>query len=406
MTPSSTILPIVSLDWKRNNREALSGIHSFQTPKPAVLSPIVVLLVDDQPIVGEGIRRLLEPEKEIQFHYCSDPTQAIKMAKAVSPTVILQDLIMPEIDGLLLVRFFRAKNSPTRDIPLIVLSKNDEPATKAQAFAWGANDYLVKMPDQQELIARIRSHSKAYHTFLERDRAYADMERSLRHLELERAKSDHLLLNIFPAQIVERLKKGERAIADIFPHVSVLFADIVGFTKLSALVSPRELLGTINVIFSAFDQLVDFYNLEKIKTIGDAYMIVSGLPTERSDHAEAIANIALDMQSQLNEIVQMAVEHIDRDIQKNFSIRIGIHSGPVIAGIVGKRKFLYDLWGDTVNTASRMESHGAPHRIHVSEATYDLLGNQYRFEARGEIDIKGKGLMKTYFLIGKNPGHL
>jgi adenylate cyclase len=406
VTPSSTILPIGSLDWKRNNREALSGIPSLQTPNPPRVSPIVVLLVDDQPIVGESIRRLLEPEKEIQFHYCSDPTQALKMAEAVSPTVILQDLIMSEMDGLLLVRFFRAKNSPTRDIPLIVLSKNDEPATKAKAFAWGANDYLVKMPDKQELIARIRYHSKAYHNFLERDRAYADMERSLRHLELERAKSDHLLLNIFPAQIVERLKKGERAIADIFPHVSVLFADIVGFTKLSALVSPRELLGTINVIFSAFDQLVDFYDLEKIKTIGDAYMIVSGLPTERSDHAEAIANIALDMQSQLNEIVQMAVEHIDRDIQKNFSIRIGIHSGPVIAGIVGKRKFLYDLWGDTVNTASRMESHGAPHRIHVSEATYDLLGNQYRFEARGEIDIKGKGLMKTYFLIGKNPGHL
>ncbi|HBB32318.1 MAG TPA: adenylate/guanylate cyclase domain-containing response regulator [Cyanobacteria bacterium UBA9273] len=353
--------------------------------------PITVLLIDDQPMIGEAIRRMLASEDDIIFHYCSDPTQAMKKAQEVSPTVVLQDLVMPDINGLLLLRFFRAKDAVTRDIPLIVLSSKEEAKTKAEAFGFGANDYLVKLPDRVELIARIRYHSQAYINLLERNAAYKAMQESLKKLEIEKEKSEQLLLNILPKSIAERLKQGQNTIADTFPEASVLFADVVGFTALSTRLSATELVGMMNTIFSAFDHLAEKHGLEKIKTIGDAYMVVAGLPEERSDHADAIVKMAIGMQS--------AIDQINYDTGERFNIRIGINSGPVIAGIIGTKKFLYDLWGDTVNTASRMESHGVPGRIHVTEATYARLQDQYLFQERGLIDVKGKGRMKTYLLL-------
>ncbi|WP_199245806.1 adenylate/guanylate cyclase domain-containing protein [[Phormidium] sp. ETS-05] len=355
--------------------------------------PITVLLIDDQPIIAEAIRRMLVTEEDIIFHYISDPTQTLKAAAELSPTVILQDLVMPDLDGLTLVRFLRAKDAITRDIPLIVLSSKEDPQIKAAAFAFGANDYLVKLPDKLEMIARIRYHSRAYINLLQRNEAYKTLQNYLGKLKIEQQKSEDLLLNILPKQIAERLKEGQSTIADSFPNVSVLFADIVGFSKLATRVSPTQLVGMMNEVFSAFDYLADYYQLEKIKTIGDAYMVVAGLPVERSDHADAIANIALDMQS--------SIETINKNSSETFRIRIGINSGPVVAGVIGKKKFLYDLWGDTVNTASRMESHGLPGRIHVTQFTYELLEDKYVFEPRGEIEVKGKGKMSTYFLIDR-----
>lgn len=355
--------------------------------------PITVLLIDDQPIIAEAIRRMLVTEEDIIFHYISDPTQTLKAAAELSPTVILQDLVMPDLDGLTLVRFLRAKDAITRDIPLIVLSSKEDPQIKAAAFAFGANDYLVKLPDKLEMIARIRYHSRAYINLLQRNEAYKTLQNYLDKLKIEQQKSEDLLLNILPKQIAERLKEGQSTIADSFPNVSVLFADIVGFSKLATRVSPTQLVGMMNEVFSAFDYLADYYKLEKIKTIGDAYMVVAGLPVERSDHADAIANIALDMQS--------SIETINKNSSETFRIRIGINSGPVVAGVIGKKKFLYDLWGDTVNTASRMESHGLPGRIHVTQFTYELLEDKYVFEPRGEIEVKGKGKMSTYFLIDR-----
>jgi class 3 adenylate cyclase len=172
-----------------------------------------------------------------------------------------------------------------------------------------------------------------------------------------------------------------------------MFADIVGFTELSARISPSELVGVLNDIFSAFDHLADKYGLEKIKTIGDAYMVCGGLPVPRVDHAEAIAEMALDMQQ---EIRKLSVEH-----NEAFSIRIGINSGPVIAGVIGLKRFIYDLWGDTVNIASRMESHGMTGCIQMTTATHELLRDKYYFEKRGTIQVKGKGYMTTYLLLGR-----
>ena len=217
-------------------------------------------------------------------------------------------------------------------------------------------------------------------------------------LHAEKEKSESLLLNILPFPIAQRLKEEQGYIADSFPEVTVLFADIVGFTVLSTRLSPTELVEILNIIFSEFDRLAEKHGLEKIKTIGDAYMVVGGLPTPRSDHAEAIANMALDMQKEITQFNATTGEA--------FSIRIGIHSGPVVAGVIGIKKFIYDLWGDTVNTASRMESHGIPGCIQLSAATYQLLQDKYLLEERGHIAIKGKGVMNTYFLNGKKSNEL
>ncbi len=213
---------------------------------------------------------------------------------------------------------------------------------------------------------------------------------TLNALRVQQEQSERLLLNILPEEIANRLKRGDSTIADTFADVTVLFADIVGFTQLSSLVSPTQLVALLNDIFSTFDNLAERHGLEKIKTIGDAYMVVGGLPIPRPDHAEAIAEMALDM--------QQAITDFSNTHSQAFSIRIGINSGPVVAGVIGIKKFIYDLWGDTVNTASRMESHGLPGSIQVTETTYQQLQEKYSFENRGAIEVKGKGLMTTYLL--------
>ena len=215
-------------------------------------------------------------------------------------------------------------------------------------------------------------------------------------LAVEKARAEELLLNVLPATIAERLKSGQRPIADGFPRVSVLFADIVGFTKMSERVTPVELVDRLNRMFSSFDDLVDKLKLEKIKTIGDAYMVAGGLHSHEYDHAQTIAEMALAMQRRALEF--------SRDFGEELSIRIGIHTGPVVAGVIGKRKFIYDVWGDTVNTASRMESHGEPGTIHVTDETRLLLKDMYALTPRGEISVKGKGMMRTWFLTGPLAG--
>ena len=216
------------------------------------------------------------------------------------------------------------------------------------------------------------------------------LSEALSQVQIEQEKSEKLLLNILPSPIVDRLKLSSEAIADGFAEATVLFADIVGFTELSSRLSPKELVHRLNEIFSAFDALVEKHGLEKIKTIGDAYMVVGGLPEPRSDHAIAMAQFAIEMRSELQRINEVLGESID--------IRIGINSGPVVAGVIGTKKFIYDLWGDAVNVASRMESHGKPGEIHVSETTYKKLRSHFHLESRGGIHIKGKGDMETYWL--------
>ncbi|MDB4963658.1 MAG: family 3 adenylate cyclase [Myxococcales bacterium] len=211
----------------------------------------------------------------------------------------------------------------------------------------------------------------------------------------EKHTSERLLLNVLPLPIAERLKNGESLIVDRFDSVSVLFADIVGFTALSSRTSPEKLVTMLNELFSAFDKLAEKHGLEKIKTIGDAYLVVAGIPQPIADHAIAISHMAIDMLA--------AIAEYSERTSSNLAIRVGIHSGSVVAGVIGQKKFIYDLWGDTVNTASRMESAGVPGRIHLSEVTQLAIRDEFELEDRGPIEIKGKGLMTTFLLVGPRP---
>jgi class 3 adenylate cyclase len=211
---------------------------------------------------------------------------------------------------------------------------------------------------------------------------------------IERDKSENLLINMLPESIADKLKEDTSVIADSFPEASVLFVDIADFTKLSNTVSPTQLVSMLNVIMSKFDDLTHKYGLEKIKTIGDAYMVAGGVPNADDDHANKMAKLALEMLD--------VISKIEKHDGTHFSARIGINSGEIVAGVIGTKKFIYDLWGDAVNVASRMESHGEIGKIQITEAFHKIIKDDFETEYRGEIEVKGKGLMKTWWLLGKN----
>lgn len=216
-------------------------------------------------------------------------------------------------------------------------------------------------------------------------------EEALAMLREEQEKSERLLLNVLPKEIAQILKEDDQTIATRHEAATVLFADMAGFTPLADALSPEQVVTVLNEVFTFFDELAARHGLEKIRTMGDAYMVAAGAPQARQDHAEAVARMALEM---------LSYRPSDTTPGSLLSFRIGISSGPVVAGVIGKSKFQYDIWGDTVNTASRMESHGAPGRIHVSSTTYDLIRDRFTWESGGTVDVKGKGPMETWFLTG------
>src|SRR5262245_19841389 len=204
-----------------------------------------------------------------------------------------------------------------------------------------------------------------------------------------------LLLNILPDEVAERLQRDPSTIADHFDQVSILFADVVDFTPMSSQLDAREVVGLLDRLFTSFDELVDEYQVEKIKTIGDCYMVAAGVPRHRADHAQALAGLALEMR-------ECARTCLPESSEYDLRLRIGISSGPVVAGVIGRRRFLYDLWGDTVNMASRMESHGTPNTIQITRPTFELLGDDFATESRGLVEVKGKGQVETWILLGRN----
>jgi adenylate cyclase len=343
-----------------------------------------LLIVED----NEGNRALLARRLQRQGYGVSvaaNGRQALEMLQVEKFELVLLDIIMPEVDGFQVLERMKA-DPATRHIPVIMISALDDLQSLVRCIQKGADDYLTKPFDPVLLRARIGA-------CLEKKRLRDQEQIYLQQLQTEQERSDRLLLNILPRAIAERLKHGEETIADTFQEVTVLFADLVGFTALAAQNPHSEVVRLLNEIFSSFDQMAERQGLEKIKTIGDCYMVVGGLPTPRPDHAAAVAELALAMLERLEQL---------RDSRgAPIRIRIGIHSGSVIAGVIGKNKFIYDLWGDTVNTASRMESHGQPNCIQVSEETYSRLRDQYVFKERGVIEVKGKGSMTTYFLSGR-----
>jgi adenylate cyclase len=364
-----------------------------------------ILVVDDKP---DNVRLLstILTEQGYQVRKALNGQRAIATVQEFPPTLILLDVMMPEMNGYEVCA--KLKSSPkTCSIPVIFLSALDDASDKVKAFDVGAVDYITKPFQDKEVLARVANQLtiKSQQQLLQEQTKQLEelvgclqdeiKEREMVEvaLRIAQTKSDHLLLNILPAAIVENLKKGEGSPAERFDSATVLFADIVGFTSIAARISPLELVNFLNQIFSRFDQLTEKHGLEKIKTNGDAYMVAGGLPVPRPDHAEAIADMALDMQA--------AIADFQTDTIEPFQIRIGINTGPVVAGVIGIKKFSYDLWGDTVNVASRMESHGLPGCIQVTTAVYEQLKHCYVFEERGAIAVKGKGETIAYLLTAK-----
>jgi guanylate cyclase len=222
-------------------------------------------------------------------------------------------------------------------------------------------------------------------------------DRAIDALAREQERSEQLLLNVLPREIAPRLKAGESPIADAYEDATVLYADIVGSTALAERLDAKQLVALLNTIFSRFDLLAERHGVEKIRTIGDNYMCVAGVPRRRADHAQAMARMALGICAYLDELRAGGEDRID--------FRIGMNSGPCVGGVIGLRKFVFDIWGDSVNTASRMESHGLPGRIHLSDATYELIRDEFNCEPRGTIEVKGKGPMRTWFLLGERHAH-
>jgi class 3 adenylate cyclase len=260
-------------------------------------------------------------------------------------------------------------------------------------YALGHQGFLEGLVPDQFLIT-IRNASVYNVAFLTIAFSYYNrtiLNSTQQALDKESARSESLLLNILPKPIAERLKNSTELIADRVPEVSIVFADLVGFTEISRKMDAGQLVSMLNEIFLGFDRAAKRLGLEKIKTIGDAYMVVAGVPEPRADHVQAATEMALAMQTHVE---ALSPRHPD------LRLRIGIHTGPVVAGVIGENKFSYDLWGDNVNIASRMESHGLPGRIHVSEAFVRAARDGWNFEARGSIDVKGQGSMNTYFLNG------
>ncbi len=345
------------------------------------LSPSRVLIVDDNEDNRIVLARRLTKDG-LEVRAAENGIQALEMLQQDPYDLVLLDIMMPEMNGYQVLEHLK-EDSALRHLPVIIISAVDEFESVVRCIELGAEDYLMKPFNRVMLRARIGAS-------LEKKRLRDNERAILELLQQEQEKSEQLLLSIFPEAVAERLKEDQGTIADSYSDVTVLFADIVDFTKHTATMQPVAIVDLLSEIFTRFDQLTEKYGLEKIKTVGDAYMAVSGLPMPMSNHIEAAAEMALELRDE--------IKRYKTPTGEPYRMRLGLHCGPVVAGVIGTKKFIYDLWGDTVNIASRMESHGKADHIQTSEAVYGRLVGRFQFEARGVIPIKGIGEMPTYFL--------
>lgn len=349
-----------------------------------------ILVVDDQSANVLLLERLLRSAGYAFISSTQNPGEVCGLHRKNNYDLILLDLKMPGLDGFQVMEALREFETDSY-LPVIVITA--QPDEKLRALNAGAKDFISKPFDIAEVLARV-------HNFLEVRMLHSETKKLYEQVIAEKKVSERLLHNVLPEAIAERLKGRSEliahdfsdVIADSFPDVTVLFADIVGFTKFSEGVGAEMVINILNDIFSRFDSIADERGLEKIKTIGDSYMAASGLPAAVANHAERAANMALDMLE--------AMDRFNQQSHHQLKLRIGISTGAAVAGVIGNRKFFYDVWGDVVNTASRMESYGVAGRIHISDTTRWGLGALFLVEKREVIMVKGKGEMDTWFLNG------
>ena len=341
-----------------------------------------ILIVDDNEDNRYTLRLLLESDGHERVIDASGGKEAIALLEREKFSLVLLDLMMPDLNGDEVLKIIKA-NPDSRDLPVVMISADTDTEKVSKCIELGADDYLAKPFNPIILRARIAS---------------ALRRQSLRALEteyvgkIEQAKkhSENLLRNILPPEIAARLRNGESNIADHFEDITVIFADIVGFGKMTARMKAFEIVGCLNQLFSEFDRLADDRGVEKIKTIGDNYMAIAGLPTPRSGHARIATKLALDMIA--------ATGRLQSRLPVPLSIRVGLHSGSVMAGVIGTHKFAYDVWGDTVNIAARVEAASHPNRVLVSAVTAKLLGAEFELDGPHNIDTKEARVIETFFV--------
>ena len=325
-----------------------------------------VLVVDDATENIDVIVGLLKDQYKVKA--AVNGMKALKIVEKNAPDLILLDIMMPEMDGYEIIQALK-DHPATRDIPVIFLTGKTEASDETKGFELGAVDYI----------------SKPFNPAVVKARVDTQMELIQRRKETER-----LLNNILPGKVIEDLKESGNSKPELFSNVSVLFSDFVNFTALSAKTSPETLIDELSELFTAFDNIMDKNHCERIKTIGDAYLAVCGMPDSDANHAENIVRAAMEMINFLNA----------RNSSSPFKweARIGVHSGPVVGGIVGRKKYIYDIFGDTVNTASRIENASEPMRVTVSGTTYAQIADRFTFVSRGTVELKGKGAVPLYFV--------
>ena len=363
-------------------KSVLSSIQPIDKDEESDITTGSILVVDDNKNNTTLLqKRLMKIGNRVQI--ANDGVEALKVVESVQLDLILLDIIMPNMNGYEVLEFLK-KDKRYHEIPIIMLSSMDDLTSIYRCIELGADDYVTKPFDKTILEARISACiEKKY---------LRDKEKELLvEISKEKEKSEKLLLNILPKNIATRLKAGESVIADKHNEVSILFADIVDFTPQSKNLNPTELVSLLNTIFSNFDDLSIKFGIEKIKTIGDNYFSVSGLNEDSKIAAKNLIDMAIEMLASIKKIN-------DNSKLMNLGIRIGVHSGPVVAGVIGKNKFAYDLWGASVNMASRMESSGTKNKIQISKETYNIVNEYFEFEKREKVKVKGIGFTDTYFI--------
>ena len=369
----------------QSDYESLDTYSDFLETETSELKtrfPSSILIVDDNPANLEILERKLRAEGH-SITRASSGEEAEGYINADHPIdLILLDILMPGISGYeVLARNIEALRE--RNVPVLMVSSLGEQETVYKCLEMGAQDYITKPINYMILTARMNSALERKY-LLDKEEAY------IKQIEAEKERSDHLLLNILPESIAGRMKQDDSVIAEAFDSCSILFADICGFTKLASSLDASELVQFLNGLFSIFDDLCDQLGVEKIKTIGDNYMAAAGVPLVDLDHAKKCVQLGLKML----EVVDSLPEIREQKVQ----MRVGIHSGPVVAGVIGKRKFVFDLWGDTVNVAQRMESHGTAGSLQVSDSTLELVRDCVVVTSSERREIKGKGLMSTHLI--------
>jgi CheY-like chemotaxis protein len=327
---------------------------------------MTVLVVDDATENIDVIVGLLKEHYKVKA--ATNGFKALKIIESKPPDLVLLDIMMPEIDGYEVIKSIKA-NPQTADIPVIFLTGKTDVSDETTGFELGAVDYISKPFNPLVVKARVKTHIE---------------------LVRQRRKTEILLASILPEKVIKDLKNVGFSKPDVFENVSVLFSDFVGFTNMSTNMKPEILIGELSEIFTAFDSIIEKNQCERIKTIGDAYLAVCGMPTENPAHAECITNSGLEMLKYL--------EARNKTSEFIWQCRIGIHSGPVVGGIVGVKKYIYDIFGDTVNTASRIEGASEAMKLSVSHTTYELIKNKFHCISRGQVLLKGKGDTALYFV--------